>query len=477
MSRYLNYGETAVRPGNYFNYDKKGNEPAAGASDGITAVLFKSNWGPLNKAIIRTADEGYAGDFGTGGTTNVIALTYEGGTREAILVRIGTGGTAATVTLKNNAATPADAVKFTAKYVGSRAFTISVRDSISDENLRECIIYDGTAEFEKAEFTKSDTDEVAALVAAFADSENFIVAKASESASGKLATVTQSAFTAGTDPTASTTEYSAGFSVLDQYEQNCVIVDTSDYAVIALMNAYVQRMFNAGKNVIGVGGENKTVALETRMQHAAACNANNMVYVLNGNLDHAIYGTIDGYQTAAKIAGMISGTSCKFSLTHTVLSSITALNELLSEGDIKNGELSGCLVLTLNSTRQVWIDSAITTLVTLAANQDSGWKKIRRTKTRFELLTRANNTVDEMIGKVDNDPAGRIAIMDAIRTIGVAMIGEGKIQYIKVTEDAAHPAEGDSCWFIIDVIDKDSAEHIYLRYLFRYSTQVLEETA
>ena len=62
--------------------------------------------------------------------------------------------------------------------------------------------------------------------------------------------------------------------------------------------------------------------------------------------------------------------------------------------------------------------------------------------------------------------------MDAITTIGTEMIGEGKIQYINVTEDASHPADGDSCWFIIDVIDKDSAEHIYLRYLFRYSTQV-----
>ena len=77
-----------------------------------------------------------------------------------------------------------------------------------------------------------------------------------------------------------------------------------------------------------------------------------------------------------------------------------------------------------------------------------------------------------MVGQVDNDSAGRIAIMDAITTIGTEMIGEGKIQYINVTEDASHPADGDSCWFIIDVIDKDSAEHIYLRYLFRYSTQV-----
>ncbi|MBQ6207252.1 MAG: phage tail sheath subtilisin-like domain-containing protein [Oscillospiraceae bacterium] len=470
MARYLSYGETATRPGNYFNYDKKGAEAISGASDGTTAVLFRADWGPLNKAVVRTADEGYKDVFGTGGSTDVIALTYEGGTRDAVLVRVGTGGTAATVTLKNGGDSPVDAVKLTAKFVGSRAFTVSVRDSISDDTFRECIVYVGTEEFEKTPFTKGG-DEVAALVAAFADSVNFAASKVGN-ASGVMATVTQTAFTAGTDPAVTTADYSAGLSALEQYEQNGVIFDTSDYGVISLATAYVQRMFNAGKNVIAVVGEEKTVDLDTRIQHAAACNASNVVYVLNGCVEHGLYGTIDGYKTAAKIAGMIVGTSCKYSLTHSVLASVTELNELLTEGYINRAEESGCLVLTLNATRQVWIDAAINTLVTLAKNQDAGWKKIRRTRTRFELLSRANNTVDQLVGQVDNDAPGRMAVMDAIRGIGVAMIGEGKIQSMSVSEDPAHPAEGDSAWFIIDVVDKDSAEHLYLRYLFRYSTQV-----
>lgn len=477
MARYLNYGAEATRPGNYFNYDKKGKDKVLGATDGVCAILFKSNWGPLGEAVIRSADEGYEGVFGSGGTTDTIALNLEGGTTEMVLVRVGTGGTKCSVTLKNAAETPVDVLTLTAKYVGSRAFTISVRDSISDETKRECIIYDGTAEFEKHTFTKDETDEVTPLVEAFAGSANFDVVKAGPSVSGKIETVTQKAFAAGTDPTAGTADYSAALTVAEQHEQNCICVDSSDYSVIALVTAYCQRMFNAGKNVIGVVGEEKAVALETRMQHAAACNSQGMVYVLNGNLEHAVYGTIDGYMTAAKIGGMIASGSCKYSLTHTVLTSVTALNEKLTEGNINAGEESGCVVLTLNSKRQVWIDSAITTLVTLAANQDSGWKKIRRTKTRYELLTRSNNTVDELVGKVDNDANGRITIKDTILSVGIAMIGEGKIQYCDVQEDAAHPADGDSCWFIIDVIDKDSAEHIYLRYLFRFSTQLITEAA
>lgn len=472
MARYLNYGETAVRPGTYFNYDKADNGPVAGASDGTTAILFRSNWGPLNEIVQRTADEGYKDDFGTGGTTRIIALSFEGGTRNAILIRVGTGGTAGTVTLKGGSESQ-DAVKITAKYVGSRAFSVSVRDSISDETLREVIIYDGTTEFEKKTFAKSG-DEVAACIEAFADSDNFTVAKVG-SASGTLDTVTQSAFTAGTDPTASAADYSTALELAGTLPQNCICIDTGDYSIISLLNAYVTRMFNSGNNVIAVVGEPKNVALATRNQHAAACNIANMVYVINGNLEHGVYGTIDSYETAAKICGLVSGTSCKYSLTHTVLSGITQLNERLKESEIVAAETSGGLVLTENSAMQVWIDSAITTLVTPAPNQDAGWKKIRRTKTRFELLTRCNNTVDDYVGQVDNDPVGRPAIKDAIETVGIAMRGEGKITSMAVSEDASHPADGDSCWFIIDVIDKDSAEHIYLRYLYRFSTRSVEE--
>ena len=36
-------GETKVRPGSYFNIQKKGDGPASGAKNGIVGVLFKSD--------------------------------------------------------------------------------------------------------------------------------------------------------------------------------------------------------------------------------------------------------------------------------------------------------------------------------------------------------------------------------------------------------------------------------------------------
>ena len=43
-------GETKVRPGTYFNIQKKGGNAAAGVMNGVTAVIFRADFGPLNEA-------------------------------------------------------------------------------------------------------------------------------------------------------------------------------------------------------------------------------------------------------------------------------------------------------------------------------------------------------------------------------------------------------------------------------------------
>ena len=49
------------------------------------------------------------------------------------------------------------------------------------------------------------------------------------------------------------------------------------------------------------------------------------------------------------------------------------------------------------------------------------------------------------------------------------MEAEGKIQYGNVTESTTVTTDGDTCGFDIEVIDLDSAEHIYLNYYFQFS--------
>ena len=63
---------------------------------------------------------------------------FAGGVNELFVVRVGSGGTQGTVSLKDNAGSGGvEVVKLTALYPGSRAFSISVKESLDDETLKE----------------------------------------------------------------------------------------------------------------------------------------------------------------------------------------------------------------------------------------------------------------------------------------------------------------------------------------------------
>ena len=95
---------------------------------------------------------------------------------------------------------------------------------------------------------------------------------------------------------------------------------------------------------------------------------------------------------------------------------------------------------------------------------------VQRNCVRYSGIPRTGNHA--LVGKVDNDTNGRATIMAAIQGICNAMEAEGKIQYGNVTESTTVTTDGDTCGFDIEVIDLDSAEHIYLNYYFQFSTIV-----
>ena len=459
-------GETKVRPGSYFNIQKKGGNAAAGIMNGVTAIIFKADFGPLNTAVELSAEDGYEQTFGTGLTTDAIREAIAGGAKTIIACRVGNGGTQGTIDLKDTA--KEDALSITAKYPGDKDFAVTVREKLSDSTLKECIFYTGTTEFEKVEFVSGE-GEAKALVDALASSKNFKAELKEGKESALLEIVSQSAFTKGTNPQTTTGDYSNAFAQVEPYEFNTICLDTEDTEIHLLLQSFVNRIFDAGSLAQAVVAEKHTVELETRIRHAAAFNDEKMNYVLNARVDEQ--GTvIDGYQTAARIAGMIGAVSSGSSLTHTVVSGFSEILEKLTNTDMISAEKRGCIVLSYNKAKQVWIDNAINTLITPADNQDDGWKKIRRVKTRFELIRRINTTTDDLVGKVDNDTNGRATVISQIQGVGDSMREEGKLVACAVTESSVYRADGDSAWFDIDVIDKDSMEHIYLTFLFRFST-------
>lgn len=461
-------GEQKIRPGSYFNIQKKGDNAVAGVVNGVTAVIFRSDFGPLCKAIELSAEDGYASTFGTGLTTDAMQEAINGGARTLIACRVGSGGTQAMIELNDKDGE--NAVIISALYLGNKVFTITIREKLTDTTVKECIIYDETTEFEKVEFTAGER-EASALVEAFAASKNFKAQLKDGKESAIMLNVSQSVFQRGTNPQTKTEDYSNAFSEIESFECNSICVDTEDPAIHLLLLSFIKRVFNTGLLIQAVVAEKHTVDLDTRIAHAAAFNDEKMQYVLNAYVREQDK-EIDGYQTAARVAGMIGACASNISLTHTVINGFTELLERLTNSQIIAAEKSGCLVLTYNNSKQIWIDNAINTLITPDADKDIGWKKIRRVKTRFELIRRMNETTDNLVGKIDNDQNGRNTVISQLQAVGNAMIAEGKLIAFNIRLSSIFPPDGDSAWFEYDVIDKDSMEHIYSSFIFQFNTNV-----
>ena len=464
MAGYFSLGENKIRPGAYFNVQKRGDETNFGAIDGVVAVLFKSSIGPLGKATVLPASEGYENTFGTGGTTDALREAFYGGAVKLIAVRVGNGGTVGSASL----ACATGKAKLSTKYPSGAKFTATIREKLGDSSKKECIVYLDGSEFEKVTFA-AGTEEATALKEAFASSKNFVVDITD--ASGTVTAVSQSAFADGADPTVTNADYSAGLKEVEKYFFNTICVDTEDAAVHALVAAFLDRIYLAGSFGMAIVTPKPSSSLEDRMTSISSFDTENVIAPLNANAN-AGNEELKGYQVAAYIAGIVAATPANQSVTHATLSRYSVLNEILTNTEMEVAEEKGCLVLSTASDGAVWLDNGVNTLVHPDANHDSGWKKIRRTKTRYELLNRANAAADALVGKVDNDTNGRATIMAAIQGICNAMEAEGKIQYGNVTESTTVTTDGDTCGFDIEVIDLDSAEHIYLNYYFQFSTIV-----
>lgn len=468
-------GERKTRPGVYYRRERRGYT-VEGATNGILAVIFQSNWGELNKVVdLDQTDLNNLSDlFGEGNGVDAIREGLLGGATTVRAIRVGSDtGTASKITLKavgTGETAGANVVEVSANFPGNRSFTASVRDDLPT-GKRKLEIYDDTDIFVKVLFTKGD-DEAQALVDALANNKYFTARKL---AAGTLADVTQGALTGGTNPTVANSHYEKGTNILERYRWNCVISDTDDTGVRQILNEFVKQSYETGHLGMTCFAGLSTETLEARMDYAASCNDEKIVYLLSGWVgnDGTVY---DGWRAAARIGGMIAGCESNVSLTHDVISNALELIEPLSNGEIIRAEQKGCLVLSLNADNQVQIDNAINTLLTEGALMDAGWKKIRRTKCRFELMDRINRTHDRLVGFVNNDANGRATVIAAAQRIINEMIAENKLVFGSyVEEDPGHPAEGDSAYFLLHILDLDSLEKIYLTYIFRYNQTFDEE--
>lgn len=347
---------------------------------------------------------------------------------------------------------------------------MTIKDSLSVETQRECIVLSGTKELMKVSFAKG-SGEVDALVSAINGNETAVVTAQKVSAgNGTLAALTQAAFTtAGVSPAVTNTDYSDAFALLEATQFNTICVDSDDSAVHALLHAFIVRAHDSGIMAMAVTGDPVSETYSDRKENAAAFNSMLHIHCVNGfEADGEVY---DGWKAAAVVAGYIAYLRPTTARPIKVIPGATAVYGALTNTQIVECLQSGCLVFTVSATGAVWIEQGINTLVNLTADQDAGWKKIRRTKTRFELMQRINENSESIIGNVGNDSNGRQTFIAIANGVINQMISEGKLVSGEVVEDAKNPAKGDSAWFTISVVDLDSIEKVYITYQFMFSEE------
>lgn len=468
MGAIFRAGENRIRPGVYRRYENTGSQSVPGAIYGVFAIPVHADFGPL--ATVSTFSNDQVNDlktmYGMGGTVDAALALFEGGATKVFIYRLGTGGKVATAKVAGESG---DLVTLSTKYPTVNEYNYSLKPILGDDTKKQILVYKGATLLETIDFLASE-NEVAAIVEAVNKRSSYLTAEAGEG-TGAANTVTNVALSGGEEPTVTTESYSEAFEEFEAHKWNYLVLDTVEVAVHALAHAFMNRFYEAGGLGVCILGEPTTVDFLTRCEHAKAFNDEKIIYLGSGYED-TDGNKVDGYYAIAKQAGIIGSLASNVSATHTVVPGAVNTLEAFKNSQYETAIESGMILLSPNDEGQVWFDSAINTLVTPGENQDEGWKKIRRTSTRFELFDRADRAVAPLIGQVNCDNIGIGDVIMVIQGILDAMVAEGKFKSgASVAEDPEFRRGIDYAYFVISADDLDSLEKVYLRYQFRFSAE------
>lgn len=498
-------GEKKIRPGIYNRYENRTVTDNTGAIDGICAVPIHATSGPLEEVRLFTTStqDDFTTMYGEGGTTDAVREMFKGGALQVYTYRLGTGGAKATATLSDTEGT--EVLGVTALYPGTQPIYVTIRERLTNANQKELLVTGGatgTQILEQFVFdakAKSDAvvgdaltgevvaggseetagveNEVDALIKTFTETgSNYIAIEKKADGIGELELVSSVQLSGGEDPVVTASDYSNAFNAFEPYRFNIIAADTLDDNVRALLTAYVDRIFNEGRWTMAVVGNGIDVGFSTRCARASSTNDALCMYV--GGQFNDSTGLVEGYRCIDRIAGMAAAVPANESLVHRTIPGAVSLAENLTNSQYETAYTSGMVAISQAADGTVWLDNAVTTLVSPGADQDDGWKKVKRVKTRLELMDRIDRRLAPMIGQVNCTSDGISLVVQAAQDICNTMVQEGKLlDGATVLEDPDNPATTDSLWLLVQVDDPDTLEKIYLNYQFRFSPDTVTTTA
>lgn len=474
-------GQQMVRPGVYVYVQSQSPPPSL--AQGVVAAMFAADWGPVAIPTLLNGIDAAPANFGVpSGTSHVdlVQQAFKGGAFQVLAWRLGGagGGAQATVNINDSAATPILTV--TAKYQGTRGnnFRVQTRVNLVDASKRDVVISEGTQILQTVTYTHG-SDDAADIVAAFTAAglaSAFVTVTKLATGTGIIAVVAAAALVGGSNPTVNAATYVGAVNGIESLPWNLLVSDVNDdsastgHANIVMLQGYIDRVRSGdGNRAMLVVAAPTSLSSATRLSQCAALNDEAVVYVFNGLITNDTTPvTLDGYAAGGRVAGMIAASPVSQSLTHQVIRDGASVTGLMTNADYQSAILAGGFAFSMNALNQVQVEYGITTLNALPTGKDAGWKKIRRTRTRDFLVTQIVATWDPMLGNVPNSISGQGAIIGAGMAVINNLITQGALDSGSIILDPSNPPSGDSAWFVVSVVDLDSAEHIYGTFNFKF---------
>lgn len=470
MAIFFKEGETKIRPGIYQRYENIGWDELAKARDGLCAIPIRASWGPIGQVVKNRRASDLTKNYGTGEygenyTVPAAEAMFKGGAINVYTYRMGSGGSKSALQL-------AEGLFVLGKYEGTLQINIAIQQSLVDSTKKQILVYTGTVLVETISFAADGVKEGENLAKAVAKRSSYIEVYGDADVV-PITPVASGALTGGADPKVTYEDYSKAFVAFEPYYYNTIALDVDDdedMTLSLMLKEYLDAAYEMGKLGIAVVGQKTTEPFNFRLQNAKMFDDYKVVFLGGGYMEGAE--NKDGVMAICYTAGLIAATPSNKGITRAVIKGATDLCETLSYAQYEEAILGGMLMLSMSQDGEIWYDAGINTWTSEPDQiDDAGWRKIRRTKVRFEMFDRLDRTLNPKVGRISADSDGVSDVIQAGQRILDAMANdEGKLfSGPKFVEDPDRPFEADSAWFLIQADDIDSLEKIYLRYQFRYT--------
>lgn len=456
-------GETKPRPGTYVRWENVGGPEPRIANLGVNAALVQLDWGEVGKPfrVERSQMDNLKEVVGTGVGADTIRQAFIGGATYVWVLRVGDGGEKGVVTLEGDAE---NSITLQTHYETEREFQVLTRESLDGKSIDFIIAEDGRT-LEKHTIATGE-NEVEDLKEQLSKSKYLKVITTEVDSIPLNVTADVSG---GSNPTVTAEDYTSNFEIINKRFWDGLFFDTTDMEIKAAANAFIRRRLEeGGRSMLFLGREKPEAPVSEGIEEAKTYNSFLTHLVHNGA--KTAEADLIGPLIAARVAGIVTSSSYK---TGATFANIDGSVELIGEPtNAEYGEANenGLMTLSYDPDGMVQIERGINTLVSLAEDEDAGWKKIRRVKTRFYLIEDVLYKIDQIMrAGADNSEDTRAFICQQGDSTIQQMIRDGALESGKMIVDPDRPPQGDSAWFkFIDVIDLDSLEKAYNTAEFQY---------